>query len=49
MIITRPETAEDAAAIRHVNEEAFGQKEEAEIVEKLRSRGVLRIIVIGNF
>jgi putative acetyltransferase len=43
MLIIRPETPEDAAAIRHVNEEAFGQKEEAEIIEKLRGRGVLTI------
>ncbi|HEX7365375.1 MAG TPA: hypothetical protein VF366_09440 [Dehalococcoidia bacterium] len=33
--IIRPETAEDAAAIRRINEEAFGQPEEAELIEKL--------------
>jgi predicted N-acetyltransferase YhbS len=38
MLIIRPERPEDEAEIRHVNEEAFGQKEEAEIIEKLRSR-----------
>lgn len=47
MTVIRPETPEDAAAIRHVNEEAFGQKEEAEIVEKLRSRGVLTISLVA--
>jgi putative acetyltransferase len=47
MLIIRQETPEDAAAIRHVNEEAFGQKEEAEIVEKLRSRGVLTISLVA--
>jgi len=46
MLIIRQETPEDAAAIRHVNEEAFGQKEEAEIIEKLRSRGVLTISLV---
>lgn len=47
MIIIRPETPEDAPAIRHVNEEAFGQKEEAEIVDKLRGRGVLTISLVA--
>jgi putative acetyltransferase len=47
MLIIRPETPEDAAAIRHVNEEAFGQKEEAEIIEKLRSRGMLTISLVA--
>ena len=47
MLIIRQETPEDAAAIRHVNEEAFGQKEEAEIVEKLRRRGVLTISLVA--
>jgi putative acetyltransferase len=47
MLIIRPETTEDEAAIRHVNEEAFGQKEEAEIIEKLRSRGVLTISLVA--
>ena len=47
MAIIRQETPEDAAAIRHVNEEAFGQKEEAEIIEKLRSRGALTISLVA--
>jgi len=47
MLIIRQETPEDVAAIRHVNEEAFGQKEEAEIIEKLRSRGVLTISLVA--
>jgi putative acetyltransferase len=47
MLIIRPETREDVAAIRHINEEAFGQKEEAEIVEKLRNRGVLTISLVA--
>ena len=38
MLIIRPETPEDAAAIRYANEEAFGGTAEADIVEKFRSR-----------
>jgi putative acetyltransferase len=47
MLIIRPETSKDMAAIRHVNEKAFGQKEEAEIVDKLRSRDVLTISLVA--
>lgn len=47
MLMIRPETPEDAAAIRHINEEAFGQKQEAEIIEKLRSRGALTVSLIA--
>ena len=47
MPIIRRETPEDKAAIRHVNEEAFGQKEEAEIIEKLRNRGVLTLSLVA--
>jgi putative acetyltransferase len=47
MLIIRQETLEDEAAIRHVNEIAFGQKEEAEIIEKLRNRGVLTISMVA--
>jgi putative acetyltransferase len=47
MLIIRQETPEDVAAIRHVNEEAFGQKEEAEIIEKLRSRGALTVSLVA--
>jgi putative acetyltransferase len=47
MAIIRQETPEDAAAIHHVNQEAFGQKEEADIVEKLRGRSVLTISLVA--
>jgi predicted N-acetyltransferase YhbS len=43
LLIIRPETPEDEAAIRHINEKAFGQKEEGRIIEKLRNRGALTI------
>ncbi len=46
LLIIRPETPEDIASIRRVNLEAFGQKEEAEIVEKLRNRGVLTLSLV---
>ena len=36
MLTIRLETPEDRVAIRQINQEAFGRKEEAEIVEKLR-------------
>jgi putative acetyltransferase len=39
MISIRREIPEDIDYIRYVNEQAFGQKEEAEIVDKLRARG----------
>jgi putative acetyltransferase len=41
LLTIRLETPEDRVAIRQVNQEAFGRKAEAEIVEKLRERGVL--------
>jgi len=47
LLIIRPETPEDEAAIRHVNEEAFGQKEEGELIEKLRNRGVLALSLVA--
>ena len=37
MIVVRAETAEDAEAVRRVNELAFGRVEEAELVEALRA------------
>lgn len=47
MLLIRKEKTQDEAAIRHVNEEAFGQKEEAHIVEKLRNRGALTISLVA--
>jgi len=47
LLIIRPETPEDAVTIRHVNEEAFGQKEEAELIEKLRNRGVVTLSLVA--
>ncbi|WP_339730632.1 N-acetyltransferase [uncultured Gimesia sp.] len=36
-MIIRPEEPEDAAAIRHVEEQAFGQPAEADLVDRLRA------------
>ena len=36
MITIRPERSEDASRVRHINELAFGQPTEADLVEKLR-------------
>jgi putative acetyltransferase len=37
VITIRPESSEDASPVRHVNELAFGQPAEADLVEKLRA------------
>ena len=47
MLTIRPETPEDETAIRHINEKAFGQKDEAELIDKLRHRSVLTISLIA--
>ena len=47
MLVIRAETPEDVTAIHHINEKAFGQKEEAEIIEKLRTRGVLTLSLVA--
>ena len=43
----RLETPEDITLINHVNQEAFGQKQEADIVDKLRKRGVLTVSLVA--
>jgi putative acetyltransferase len=40
-IFVRSEYPEDCAAIRHVNQEAFGHREEADLVAALRKEGVV--------
>ena len=42
-MIIRPEKAEDIADIYKVNREAFGRDSEAQLVDKMRDRGVLTI------
>ena len=47
MVIIRRETPEDIDSIRYVNEQAFEQKEEAEIVDKLRNRSVVTLSLVA--
>ena len=44
----RREIPEDIEAIRHVNEEAFGGKEEADIVDALRQRGTTVLSLVAT-
>lgn len=47
ILITRKEKPEYIAAIRFINEQAFGGTVEADIVEKLRERGLLTISLVA--
>jgi len=47
MVTVRRELPEDVASIREVNKQAFGQDDEAAIVEKLRNRGALLISLVA--
>ena len=47
MLTIRPEIPEDRASIHHVNQEAFGRNQEADLVDKLRKRGVLTISLVA--
>jgi len=47
MATIRAETYEDIIAIRLVNNKAFGQKNEAELIDRLRNRGVLTISLVA--
>lgn len=47
MPIIRLETPEDVDSIRYVNNQAFGQKDESKLVEKLRKRGILAISLVA--
>jgi len=40
-MLVRSERAEDCAAIRLVNEEAFGRRDEADLVDRLRAQGAV--------
>lgn len=48
MSIIRPETPADFAAIRYINQEAFGQAVEADLIERLRARGQLILSLIAE-
>ncbi len=47
MLTIRLETPEDQASIHHVNQEAFGQSQEADIVDGLRARSALAISLVA--
>ena len=47
MLIIRRETPEDIDSIRHVNEMAFGRREEAEMIDKLRNRDALTLSLVA--
>ena len=47
MIGIRSETPSDGAAIRRVHVEAFGQPDEADLVDALRAAGALRISLVA--
>jgi putative acetyltransferase len=47
MLVIRKEQPEDIAAIRSINEQAFRGKIEADIVEKLRDRGMLTVSLVA--
>jgi len=47
MLTIRPEAPGDIESVRYVNEQAFGQEAEAEIVDKLRKRGVLTLSLVA--
>jgi putative acetyltransferase len=47
MLTIRRETPKDIDSIRYVNEQAFGQKEEAEIIDKLRKRDVVTLSLVA--
>ena len=48
MVSIRSETPKDVDSIRYVNEQAFGQIEEAAIVDKLRNRNALTISLVAT-
>ncbi|HTK83769.1 MAG TPA: N-acetyltransferase [Patescibacteria group bacterium] len=44
----RPETPADVAAIQTVNREAFGQEDEAALVDRLRSAGLVIVSLVAT-
>jgi putative acetyltransferase len=47
MVVIRQEKPEDIAAIRHVNEQAFGRPAEADLVDALRTRGKVTLSLVA--
>lgn len=46
--IVRPETPADGAAVRRLNELAFGRADEARLVDRLRDSGVLAVSLVAE-
>ena len=47
-LVIHPETAADHESIRHVNRLAFGQGEEARLVDALREGGFVRVSLVAE-
>jgi putative acetyltransferase len=47
LLTIRLEIPEDRASIHYVNQEAFGRNQEADLVDKLRNRGVLTTSLVA--
>jgi putative acetyltransferase len=47
-LLLRPETAADQQAIRHVHRLAFGQEDEARLVDALREGGFARVSLVAE-
>jgi len=47
LLTIRPEIPEDRTSIHYVNQEAFSRNQEADLVDKLRKRGVLTISLVA--
>jgi putative acetyltransferase len=47
MLTIRKETPEDIDSIRYINEQAFSQKDEAELIDKLRNCGLVTLSLVA--
>jgi putative acetyltransferase len=47
LLTIRPEIPEEQASVHYVNQEAFGRNQEADLVDKLRQRGILTISLVA--
>jgi putative acetyltransferase len=48
-VVIRPENAGDRAAVRSVNQAAFGQPDEADLVDRLRSEGLVLVSLVAEY
>lgn len=48
MLTIRPETYADYGAIHHVNEQAFGQRAEAELIDNLRKKKAITLSLVAE-